>query len=371
MKIAYFIEGEIDVSKPNSVLNKVIRQTTIWLDEGHPVWIFSLQTGSCLEVKSSKIVYIGKEYTKSCSAIKKITTIVYNSYKFSKYIKKLSIDIIYSRLVTYTPILEVIFRRIPAVLEINSNDKAEYSGTAYSKYTRLYTSLLGRRLKDVASAFVFVTHELAGLYQRDLTRMPKYSVIANGYDFGRVPNLIESPSSRVSLVFIISPGLPWHGLDHLIELAKNLPEYDFHVVGETGNDTTNMFYHGYKTGRDLDNILLRSHIGIASLALERAGLSEACPLKSREYFNYGLPCFGSYVDTDFIDIARHANPIYKKITNIEDYAKSEGEIRQFVEGWIKQFPYKDDVRRNAMSLLDDRVKEKLRLELFNEILQRR
>lgn len=365
MKIAYFIEGEIDVSKPNSVLNKVIRQTTIWLDEGHPVWIFSLQTGSCLEVKSSKIVYIGKEYTKSCSAIKKITTIVYNSYKFSKYIKKLSIDIIYSRLVTYTPILEVIFRRIPAVLEINSNDKAEYSGTAYSKYTRLYTSLLGRRLKDVASAFVFVTHELAGLYQRDLTRMPKYSVIANGYDFGRVPNLIESPSSRVSLVFIISPGLPWHGIDRLCDIAQHLPEYDFQIVGESGVDSANVFYHGYQTGDALLKLLKTAHFGVGTLALDRKGMTEACPLKSREYLSHGLPCFGGYVDPDFA--AHQGLPIYFRLTHSQDACQSAQEIRDFVDFWLTKPNYKSLVRQEAATILDDSVKEKERLRFFLEI----
>lgn len=371
MNISYLIEGPIDIANPSSVLKKILRKTNIWINQGHNVWIFSLQTGNYLDVKTSRVVIYGKEYVKSSGAISKIATIVYNSYKLFRYLKELSVDVIYSRLITYTPVLEVIFRKIPTVLEINSNEKVEYSGEAYSKYTRLYTSLLGDRLKEVASAFVFVTHELAEIYEKDLTHIPTYRVIANGYDFSKIPILNETQSSRVSLVFIISPGLPWHGLDHLVELAKNLPEYDFHVVGESGHNTENVFYHGYKTGVELEEILSKSHIGVASLALERAGISEACPLKSREYFNYGLPCFGNYVDTDFIGVVSHHNPIYQQIANIDDYDTSKGEIRQFVESWINQFPYKGDVRSYAQSFLDDRVKEKIRLELFCEILQRR
>ncbi|WP_159656081.1 hypothetical protein [Vibrio atypicus] len=371
MKVAYLIEGEIDTENPSSVLCKILRKTKIWTSKGHTVLVYSLRTGNYLDVCSLEVVTLGKKYTLNSTAISKLFIINYNAYKFFQHISNQSFDLMYSRLITYTPHIELLFRKIPTILEINSYEKKEYSGAAYSTYTRIYNSVLGDRLKNTASAYVFVTNELAALYRRDLKNIPRYCVIANGYDFGRVPSLNESVSCRVSLAFIVSPGLPWHGLDHLIELAKSLPEYDFHVVGETGSNTLNVFYHGYKTGSELDEILSNSHIGIASLALERAGLSEACPLKSREYFNYGLPCFGSYVDTDFFDASSNFNPVYKQIANIEDYDKSKKEIKQFVESWIKQSPYKNDVRRNAMLLLDDRVKERRRLELFSEICQRR
>lgn len=365
MNIAYFIESEINLDKPSSVLKKVMRQTKIWSDCGHRVWIFSLRSGNCLNVNKSELHDFGLPYTAKSSALNKLSTIYYNSYCLSKYIKGLSITLIYTRLITYTPFVEVMIRKIPTVVEINSYDKKEYSGAAYSHYTRIYTSLLGSRIKKLASAFVFVTNELAELICKEIDTTPNYKVIANGYAFDDSITVREHDNCHISLIFVVSPGQPWQGVDRLCEIARNLPAYNFHIVGESGVDTGNIFYHGYQISDVLSDLLSSAQFGIGTLALDRKEMIEACPLKSREYLFHGLPCFGSYIDPDF---ASHQGlPIYMQLSNVQDAYTSAQEIREFVEFWSEMKSYKSEVRREAAVILDDKVKEKQRLQLFSEI----
>ncbi len=365
MNIAYFIESEINLDKPSSVLKKVMRQTKIWSDVGHGVWIFSLRSGNYLNVNKCELHRFGLSYTVKSSALNKLFIIYYNSYYLSKCIKELPITLIYTRLITYTPFLEVMIRKIPTIVEINSYDRKEYSGAAYSRYTRIYAAFLGNRIKKLASAFVFVTNELAELICKEINTIPNYKVIANGYAFDNSIAVREYGNSHISLIFVVSPGQPWQGVDRLCEIARNLPAYNFHIVGESGVNTGNVFYHGYQTSDVLSDLLSSAQFGIGTLALDRKEMIEACPLKSREYLFHGLPCFGSYIDPDFV--AHQGLPIYMQLSNVQDAYTSAQEIREFVEFWSEIKSYKSEVRREAAAILDDNVKEKLRLQLFSEI----
>ncbi|WP_159739443.1 glycosyltransferase [Vibrio atypicus] len=368
MKIAYFIEGEIDIDKPSSVLKKVVRQTKIWSDEGNEVWVFSLRSGNYINIENNELYKFGASYSSDSSALIKLLVIYYNSYRLFNYIKKLSITIIYTRLITYTPFVEMMIRKVPTILEINSYDKKEYSGTAYSGYTRIYTSFIGNRIKSLVSAFVFVTNELADILAKEVGFNPNHKVIANGYSFDNRCTIDEIIGERIKLIFVVSPGQPWHGLDRLCEIAKRLPEYDFQIVGESGIDTNNVFYHGYQTGDALTNLLSLANFGVGTLALDRKDMAEACPLKSREYLFHGLPCFGSYVDTDFS--THQGLPIYMQLADAEDACRSAQQIRDFVEFWSTKDHYKSEVRREAAAILDDKVKENMRLKLLSEVCTR-
>ena len=91
-------------------------------------------------------------------------------------------------------------------------------------------------------------------------------------------------------------GFDWHGVDYIGTLAGRLPEFDFHVVGEDGASTGNLFYHGWLSRLEYREILESCHICIGTLALYRRGLREAA-LKTREYIASGFPIIVNYQDT--------------------------------------------------------------------------
>ena len=49
-----------------------------------------------------------------------------------------------------------------------------------------------------------------------------------------------------------------------------------------------VIFHGIKEGKELDEIFREADVGVGSLGLHRIGLSEASPLKHREYAVRGL-----------------------------------------------------------------------------------
>lgn len=371
MKIAYLIEGEFNLEKPTSVVKKVLRQVQFWSNEGHSVWVFSMQSGSCFNVETGECHQFAKTYDHHTSAIKKLFYIYWNSLCIYRFLKKTSIDLVYSRLVMYTPFVEAMARAYPTIIEINSYDKSEYTGTSYSQFTRLYTSLVGDRFKKQASGFVFVTHELEKLFRHEMEFLPISRVIGNGYDYSVMPQFdaTEENLNRPRLVFVISPNQPWHGVDKLKLIAEKMPEYDFQVIGEEGIAERNVEFSGYLSGDELSQSLLKADFGVGTLALDRKNMQEACPLKSREYLYHGLPCFGFYSDPDFMILSKTQLPLFKSLSNIHDIECTVEQIREFVNFWRLRTPYKQIVHQSAKGLLDDSIKESKRLKFFTEVFE--
>jgi hypothetical protein len=74
---------------------------------------------------------------------------------------------------------------------------------------------------------------------------------------------------------------------HLKKLSDNLKIND-HII-----------FHGFNTGKDLDQIFNQCHIAIGSLAPQRKGYTMDSALKSREYCARGIPYIIVISDADF------------------------------------------------------------------------
>jgi hypothetical protein len=57
-------------------------------------------------------------------------------------------------------------------------------------------------------------------------------------------------------------------------------------------------FHGVKNKDEIIEIAKNSNIAVSSLALYLNNMTEACPLKSREYISIGIPFFYGYDDID-------------------------------------------------------------------------
>src|SRR4029077_21153325 len=122
--------------------------------------------------------------------------------------------------------LPALFREIPTVAELNSDDQTEYPLTL-SRTKLLYHRLTRARVLRAARGYVAVTRELA---QRFAGFDRPTEVIANSItlaDFAPAP----APASPPSLVFVGSPGSPWHGLDRVAEIGARLPQWTIDVIG--------------------------------------------------------------------------------------------------------------------------------------------
>ena len=117
-------------------------------------------------------------------------------------------------------------------------------------------------------------------------------------------------SSPPQIIFVASRFSQWQGLDIILRAACSTT-YDFvlHIVGdidgESLNDSRVIFHHALSL-QDLESLYGKVHLGLSCFALQRKGMSEACPLKVREYLAYGIPVYSGHKDC-----FPHSFPFYR------------------------------------------------------------
>jgi glycosyltransferase involved in cell wall biosynthesis len=164
----------------------------------------------------------------------------------------------------------------------------------HSKLTHFYNKFTRNFVLKHVDGFVSVSDELKQRFQ--YFNKP-IEVIANGIDTSQY-NLVPYKNDKPTFVFIGTPNQSWHGLDKIISMADHFQKYQFYIIGSTGKDTNNIKYFGYLSKDDSTKIIQRCDIGIATLSLYKKHLTEASPLKSRQYLACGIPIIYAYKDTD-------------------------------------------------------------------------
>jgi hypothetical protein len=89
-------------------------------------------------------------------------------------------------------------------------------------------------------------------------------------------------------------------------------------------------------------------------------MEEACPLKTREYLSYGLPCIIGYKDADFPDGAPFILQLPNTPDNVQNYLS---EIENFAKSWKGRH-----VSREKILHLDYKYKENQRINFFRQVL---
>lgn len=352
MSVVYIVECEFSIENPNSIIKKVLLQTTEWISIGYDVYIYSLKSNIRYHVNSEMIKVLGEGVLKSDSAIRKLVKIWSISEIIKNDLANISVDFIYTRYLLFTYHFKCLFKRNLVCMEINSNDEVEYK--KYSLATKIYNRITKKILLNEVDGFVCVTNELKDY-------IAKYSsvrveVIANGIKY--VERNLLSFNSTPRMVFVASPGNACHGYDILLDLAEQLKEYKFDIVGYEGHTRGNVRHYGYLEKKDLENVLMNADFGISALAIERHGMYEACPLKSREYYSYGLPVIGNYIDTDIED------GMYYVHVNSHDIFETATKIRNLVDYWKKVEDRKEKVLTFSEKHLEHKKKERKRLDFL-------
>jgi hypothetical protein len=261
----------------------------------------------------------------------------------------------------------------PVVVEINSDDRRETA--LYGRRIWLYNEVHRLATLPIAAGFVCVTHELARTLGR-LGRGRPTAVIANGIETLALPDCdaamagsANGSGDRAVMLIGSSPVPSWNGVDRVLGLAEAMPEMEFDLVGpllsaDLGHRPPNVHLHGMLPLAGYAPLLARANFALGPLALYRKGMSEACPLKVREYLLHGLPVLTSHEDTDFIG----QDPWFiRRLTNADGDVRAEVPA---IRGWLDDVGGRRVPREAVLPRLGTDAKERERLAFFRHVLER-
>ncbi len=197
---------------------------------------------------------------------------------------------------------------------------------SYLKFTletflrqRTDESRWGKKIFREVLGGICVTHEIAKYEKKRFPAYPTF-VLPNciNIESNAAIELIEDPSKlntdHQRWVMLIGSKAEWHGIDRLINSLKNsnlLPNKSIRIdiIGLSAEpnikhklptNTTIQFLGKIKPS-ELEKKLQTYHLAIGSLAFYKIKISEACPLKVRDYWKAGLPVLIAYQDTSCIE----------------------------------------------------------------------
>lgn len=354
MKIAYLWHG--NPYHDDGILKKIRSQADAWTASGATVGIFCLSSDDP-SATSAPLEPVGEVVHYRNPFVGRLIA----TTRLCRAVGRWAPDVVYLR---YTPLFPPpvrLLRAIPTVIEINSDDRAEYLSKSRNK--AVLNDVSRRILFAHAKGFACVTPELADRVAPKSEQVRKV-VISNGISLGRAQPLTPATNERPRLVYM-GAWAPWHGVDKIIALADALPEFDFDFIGFEPPIhrvlPSNIRTHGFCHQQQYESILADSDVAVGTLALHRLGMSQATPLKTREYLLWGLPIVIGYDDPDFRD-----KPWFLlQLPNTErNVAESVAAIRAFVHAVAG--------RRVAREAVADRidlgVKETQRLSFLREVV---
>jgi hypothetical protein len=356
MKIAYL--ACIGVNSEAGVRNKIHHQISAWIEQSIEVRAFILtgddNINDNLLIQLFSGIIIRHDGTKR--------SFLRNLSKLISSVKDWNPDIIYHRYFHYNRMLVNLFKQYRTILEINSNDLTEYK-LCMSKVKYLVHIIRRKWLFKAVKGFVTVTKEIGAHFE--VFKKP-ICVLANGIALSDYPSIPAPKNQRPALSFLGYPGYEWHGVDKIVELAEFFKQWDFNIIGYVVKDFAssvppNVSLLGYLTKDKYQDILAKTDVAIGTLALHRAGMNEACPLKTREYLAYGLPVIIGYIDTDF----PNEKPFLLRLPNEENTIIDHGkEIKIFVENWQGK-----RVNREDIAHLDINYKAQKQIHFSRKILK--
>lgn len=310
MKIVYLAFW--DAYRKSGVLKKIKEQVDSWKQVGMSVepLIVSTKCSSeepIYESLGSPVCSTFFTWAPEGTALAMLARMA-SLHKVKDLIVKYQPDFLYYRVGIGFPGLTSLFREIPVVMEINTNDLAE--SMFWSLLRRQLNKRMRERVLGCSKGFTFMTNELRKMYS-SWCKKPSL-IYSNGFNY-TFP--FDGVSRGKDAVFVGTPGYAWHGVDKIKYLAEIVPWKRIHIVGPSKEfELPNVVWHGMLFGQGLEQIYKECDIAIGTLALHRKNMAEACPLKTREYINYDLPVIAAYEDSDF-----NGEEYFIKLENTEAY----------------------------------------------------
>lgn len=139
--------------------------------------------------------------------------------------------------------------------------------------------------------------------------------------------LADKRGKDIPEMLFVANFAPWHGLDRLLTaMAESKEQFLLHLVGKIPENSfplaqdPRIRIHGALNHEKIAILSQQCWIGLASFALDRKNMKQACPLKTREYLMLGLPVYGDYQDI-FPQNAPYFQTGDENIENILNFAE--------------------------------------------------
>lgn len=207
-------------------------------------------------------------------------------------------------------------------------------------------SFLGPLCISSAYGLIAVTQEVLN-HQIERARYLSHThIYPNGIQ-GRNRCLNDRRADEPPELLFVANFAPWHGLDLLLEnIRTSDQEFILHLVGDIPKDIqesvndSRVRQHGRLTSSEIETLSEQCWIGLASFALYRKQMTEACTLKVREYLSLGLPVYGDHQDIfpeDFPFFKNGATDIDSVLMFAQSLRKcKKTEVAQASERWISK-----------------------------------
>ncbi|MBI3220368.1 MAG: glycosyltransferase [Bacteroidetes bacterium] len=251
------------------------------------------------------------------------------------------------------------------------------STSFYYQYFYWSERVFGKMVRSRSSGIIGVTPEIAN-YQSKLAggKIPTTS-ISNGINVERVAKHrdLKFDGRELTIVLLAGSQAQWHGVDILLRSLSKV----------TGDCLINCFLAGQITeqqkeyalklpnvtvlpgqfGEDLDRLMDQCHIGIGTLGFESSFLTQACPLKVREYWARGIPFVIAYEDADLINNAE-MQPFFLRL-EVKDGLIDVNEVISFAKKLYASGDVVVRLRELAARQIDYRVKAMQYVSFINSL----
>ncbi|WP_461533207.1 glycosyltransferase [Sinomicrobium sp.] len=377
MKIAYLLP--INIEKYGGVLNKVDSQVSAWIEAGMEVRIILITSNRNTPIETTAlgslyqrgVVEVHYTREKGLLPVDLLKDLAGLKSSFSKVLERLhdyNPDLVYTRSTQYQPFYKRVGVKYKLVLEINTDMSSEYKIQALQSFRYffryLYFILTNHLLLKKVAGIAAVTFEIEEKYKDMKSGVFPNSINVGGY------RECKKGTTEQRILFIGSPGMPWHGVDILVELATKMPEVYFDIIGISASEFAstvpdNVHFYGYLNKSEYLPLFEKARATVASLAFFRNGMNEACPLKVREYLACCKPVILPYKDTAF-EQKGYPDWVLKLENDKEKILSSTGEIRSFLEK-CDEFNL---TQQQVMRYVDVEYIEKERVSFFREIIKK-
>jgi glycosyltransferase involved in cell wall biosynthesis len=209
---------------------------------------------------------------------------------------------------------------------------------------------------------VYITNELKSRNEMKLSNNIPSIQISNGIDLSVRRALPVSKLDRPAVFFMGHPNQYWQGVEEIESLAVQLPTIDFHIVGYDGESSArNIFFHGVLSEERYFAIARDCVAAVGPMRIDLKGISEAAPLKVREYLALGLPVIINYHDVDLLGDLDF-------VLEIDVVSHSKSEMNDKVLGFVDYWRGKR-VQREQVQFLSTEYSETKRLNFLRELMR--
>jgi len=359
VKIAY--AGYLAAYATDGVNDKIRAQISAWKGMGHDVDLYCLSPPPAPGDDAPRVDGSIFTFTSLRERLKATRSL-------AREIRRRRPDLVYVRYDLFLPPLPLLLSPLPVVLEINTDDRKEtridgYLGWLYNELTR------GASFR-AAKGLVCVTSELAGL--RSVARFGKPTTVIGNAGDPAAAEPVAAPARRdgTNAVMLVGYMAPWAGVDKLRALCRAFPRLEVHVAGDVGDEDgaeaalPNLHFHGRLERDRYSQILAASDFGIGPLGLHRKGMSEATPLKVRDYLMHGLPVLIAHDDTDF------SGPLPWYVLQLPNTERTVEDSLATIETWMAAVAGRRVPRAEVVERIGIEAKEQARIAFFEEIVAR-